>query len=82
MCLANNVYSSAGLGTRLFICNNDESIKVFEIPTMRRICELKMPFAVNNVKVSPDGKKMIVVGDSSQVKKVVTAIASLLGTFI
>lgn len=34
---------------------------------MRKICELKMPFAVNNVQVSPDGQWLTAVGDSSQV---------------
>lgn len=34
---------------------------------MQRLDEVKVPFAVNNVRISPDGKFAVAVGDSSQV---------------
>ncbi|KAJ3322393.1 Cilia- and flagella-associated protein 43 [Boothiomyces sp. JEL0866] len=53
--------------TRILICNNDETIKVYSLPDLHRITSISFPTAVNYASVSPDGKKMIAVGDSSQV---------------
>ena len=53
--------------TRLLICNNDESIKIYTIPDMQRVAQITLPTAVNYCSVSPDGKKMAAVGDSNQV---------------
>ena len=52
---------------RLMVCNNDQSIKIFSIPTMNLVTTLQYNCAVNNVGVSPDGTMMAVVGDSNQV---------------
>ena len=52
---------------RLLICNNDESIKIYTLPGLQRITSLSLPTAVNYCAASPDGKKMIAVGDSNQV---------------
>ncbi|KAI9105476.1 WD40-repeat-containing domain protein [Phlyctochytrium arcticum] len=54
-------------GIRLLICNNDETIKVYSIPGMQRITSISLPTAVNYAAVSPDGKKMVAVGDTSDV---------------
>ncbi|KND01502.1 uncharacterized protein SPPG_09104 [Spizellomyces punctatus DAOM BR117] len=54
-------------GTRLLICNNDETIKVYSLPGMQRITSVSLPTAVNYAAVSPDGRKMVAVGDSPQV---------------
>ena len=51
---------------RLLICNNDESIKVFSLPDLERLHTIQFPTAVNYASVSPDGKKLIAVGDSPQ----------------
>ena len=51
----------------MLICNNDETIKVYSLPGLQRITTLTIPTAVNYCAVSPDGKKMIVVGDSTQI---------------
>ncbi|KAI9208721.1 WD40-repeat-containing domain protein [Polychytrium aggregatum] len=53
--------------TRLLVCNNDETIKVYNLPSLQRITNISLPVAVNYVSVSPDGKKMVAVGDSNQV---------------
>lgn len=53
--------------TRLLICNNDETIKIYSLPDLARLATLTFPTAVNYASVSPDGKKMVVVGDTSQV---------------
>jgi len=52
---------------RLMVCNNDETIKVFSLPTMHLIDNLCLPTAVNGVTVSPDGRHMVAVGDSNEI---------------
>lgn len=54
-------------GPRLLICNNDETIKVYTLPGLQRTASISLPTAVNYCSVSPDGRKMIAVGDSNQV---------------
>ncbi|KAJ3083501.1 hypothetical protein HK102_001038, partial [Quaeritorhiza haematococci] len=54
-------------GVRLLICNNDETIKVYSLPGLQRITSISLPTAVNYCAVSPDGRKMVAVGDSNQV---------------
>lgn len=34
--------------TRLLVCNNDEAIKVFSLPSMENVVNLSLPTAVNN----------------------------------
>jgi WD40 repeat protein len=52
---------------RILLCNNDETIKVYSLPDLQRITTLMFPTAVNYASISPDGRKMVVVGDTSQV---------------
>ncbi|KAJ3386037.1 hypothetical protein HDU92_002749 [Lobulomyces angularis] len=54
-------------GARLLICNNDETIKVYSLPGLQRMASISLPTAVNYCAVSPDGRKMVAVGDSNQV---------------
>ncbi|GJJ76386.1 hypothetical protein EMPS_08745 [Entomortierella parvispora] len=54
-------------GTRLLISNNDETIKVYSLPGLQRLASIQLPTAVNYASVSPDGRKMVAVGDSNQV---------------
>ncbi|KAF9202853.1 hypothetical protein BGZ49_007008 [Haplosporangium sp. Z 27] len=54
-------------GTRLLISNNDETIKVYSLPRLERITSIQLPTAVNYASVSPDGRKMVAVGDTNQV---------------
>ncbi|KAJ3359710.1 hypothetical protein GGF32_009055 [Allomyces javanicus] len=53
--------------TRLLVCNNDQSIKIFNMPSMERVASISLPTAVNHAAVSPDGTKLVAVGDTSQV---------------
>lgn len=39
--------SSHPTGTRLLVCNNDESIKVYSLPALQRIANISLPTAVN-----------------------------------
>ncbi|KAI9224427.1 WD40-repeat-containing domain protein [Blastocladiella britannica] len=64
--LTQNPNGPAG-STRLLACNNDESIKVFDLPSMQRVANLTLPTAVNYAAVSPDGVNLAAVGDSNQV---------------
>ncbi|KAG0256248.1 cleavage and polyadenylation specificity factor subunit 2 [Actinomortierella ambigua] len=54
-------------GTRLLISNNDETIKVYSLPGLEPLTSIKLPVAVNYASVSPDGRKMVAVGDSNEV---------------
>ncbi|KAL7747265.1 hypothetical protein RI367_007318 [Sorochytrium milnesiophthora] len=56
-----------GAHTRLYVCNNDETIKIYSLPDLQRITSISLPTAVNNLSVSPDGRKMVAVGDSNQI---------------
>lgn len=62
MCISSHLGS-----TRLLICNNDETIKIYTLPGLQRVSSISLPTAVNYCSVSPDGKKMIAVGDSNHV---------------
>ena len=53
--------------TRILISNNDETIKIFSLPTLTRVADITLPTAVNYASVSPDGRKMIATGDTNQV---------------
>ncbi|KAH6573721.1 hypothetical protein BASA60_005903 [Batrachochytrium salamandrivorans] len=48
---------SHGGSTRLMICNNDKTIKIFSLPDLRRVASISLPTAVNYASVSPDGTK-------------------------
>jgi len=53
--------------TRLLISNNDETIKVYSLPSLLHITDIQLTTAVNYTSVSPDGTKLVAVGDSSEV---------------
>jgi len=63
MCISTHL----GGSPRLLICNNDETIKVYSLPGLQRVASICLPTAVNYCSVSPDGTKMVAVGDSNQV---------------
>ncbi|KAJ8659628.1 hypothetical protein O0I10_004607 [Lichtheimia ornata] len=52
---------------RLIVSNNDASIRIFTVPHLRLLQTLEFSVAVNHTSVSPDGRKMIVVGDDKKV---------------
>ena len=51
---------------RLFLSNNDKTVKVFSLPSMTVIVTLTFPIAINYASLSPDGKFLVAVGDSNQ----------------
>ncbi len=59
-----NITTSGG-ETRLYVANNDESIKVYNLPDLRRVTSIVMSTPVNYTSTSPDGKHLLAVGDSS-----------------
>lgn len=60
-------FSKSSSNATLYVGNNDETVRVYDVPSMRRITEHRIPFAVNSVKPSPDGRLLAVAGDSAQV---------------
>ena len=62
MCISDHLGS-----VRIYICNNDETIKVYSLPDLQRITTINLPTAVNYASISPDGSKLLAVGDSPQV---------------
>lgn len=49
---------------RLFVCNNDESIRVFSLPRMSLAAHIQgIPAPVNYASMSPDGQHLACVGD-------------------
>lgn len=64
----NSVCISKSLGeARLLLCNNDETVRVYTLPGMTKLNTLKFNTAVNYASVSPDGRKLVVIGDSPKV---------------
>ncbi len=51
---------------RLFLSNNDKTVKVFSLPSMTVIVTITFPIAINYASLSPDGKYLVAVGDSNQ----------------
>mmetsp|Transcript_13588 Transcript_13588/g.34180 ORF Transcript_13588/g.34180 Transcript_13588/m.34180 type:complete len:256 (+) Transcript_13588:3-770(+) len=51
---------------RLFVSNNDKTVKVFSLPSMTLITTISFPVAINYACLSPDGKFLVAVGDSNQ----------------
>lgn len=52
---------------RLLVSNNDQTIKVYSLPDFRKLDTIEFPTAVNHAAVSPDGTKLVAVGDSPQI---------------
>jgi len=52
---------------RLFVCNNDKSIRVFSLPRMSLTHHIDcLPAPVNYAALSPDGASLAFVGDCNQ----------------
>ncbi|KAI9321635.1 WD40-repeat-containing domain protein [Dichotomocladium elegans] len=52
---------------RLIVSNNDSTVRIYSIPHLRLLHTLDFNVAVNHTSVSPDGQKMVVVGDDKKV---------------
>ncbi|KAJ3173844.1 hypothetical protein HDU87_007347 [Geranomyces variabilis] len=48
---------------RLLSCSNDKTIKVYSLPKLDLLHTIGFPEPVNYAAVSPDGRKMVAVGD-------------------
>ncbi|KAK3127754.1 hypothetical protein QOZ80_7AG0577990 [Eleusine coracana subsp. coracana] len=60
-----DVYKSANGSTRVMAANNDCVIRVFDSDRYTQLHRFTLPWPVNNTSVSPDGKLLAVLGDSS-----------------
>ncbi|OZJ03568.1 hypothetical protein BZG36_03091 [Bifiguratus adelaidae] len=52
---------------QMMVCNNDQTIKVYDLPIMQKQATIALPTAVNCASMSPDGRHMVAVGDTNQV---------------
>ncbi|SAM06335.1 hypothetical protein [Absidia glauca] len=59
--------SKIGRDTRVTICNNNHTIFVYSVPSMKQITALELPSAVNHTAVSADGKQMLATSDTGDV---------------
>ncbi|KAL6657562.1 hypothetical protein ACP70R_005342 [Stipagrostis hirtigluma subsp. patula] len=59
------VYESANGSTQVMTANNDCVVRVFDSERFRLLSRFTFPWSVNNTSVSPDGKLLAVLGDSS-----------------
>eukprot|EP00878_Enallax_costatus_P035369 GHUV01039407.1.p1 GENE.GHUV01039407.1~~GHUV01039407.1.p1 ORF type:complete len:240 (+),score=63.11 GHUV01039407.1:148-867(+) len=48
---------------RLFVCCNDNSIKVFRLPDMQNVTTVRCPCPINYTALSPDSSTLVAVGD-------------------
>ena len=51
---------------RLFVSNNDRQVRVFDMPSMRRVDTICCPAPVNYSSLSPKGDLLACVGDSEE----------------
>ncbi|XP_024976624.1 uncharacterized WD repeat-containing protein C2A9.03-like isoform X2 [Cynara cardunculus var. scolymus] len=58
-------YSSSG-SMRIMTANNDALIRVFDANSFSCIDSFSFPWSVNDTSVSPDGKMLAVLGDSTE----------------
>ncbi|XP_051214550.1 uncharacterized WD repeat-containing protein C2A9.03 isoform X2 [Lolium perenne] len=60
------IYESPNGGsTRVMAANNDCVVRAFDTEKYSLLTEFSFPWSVNNMSVSPDGKLLAVLGDSS-----------------
>eukprot|EP00002_Diphylleia_rotans_P010603 TRINITY_DN210_c1_g1_i2.p1 TRINITY_DN210_c1_g1~~TRINITY_DN210_c1_g1_i2.p1 ORF type:complete len:243 (-),score=47.00 TRINITY_DN210_c1_g1_i2:155-883(-) len=52
---------------RIFVSNNDDTIKVFKLPDMEHVVDLHCSTAVNSTAASPDGRFLVAAGDTNHV---------------
>jgi len=52
---------------KLFVCNNDDTIKVYRLPSMELVETIHCTVPINYCSLSPDGQYLACVGDSNDV---------------
>ncbi|TYI75976.1 hypothetical protein E1A91_D06G044800v1 [Gossypium mustelinum] len=60
-----DVYLNPSGTTRVMAANNDAQIRVFDAETFSTLNRFSFDWSVNNTSVSPDGKLLAVLGDST-----------------
>ncbi|RLM87188.1 putative WD repeat-containing protein C2A9.03-like isoform X2 [Panicum miliaceum] len=60
-----DLYESPNGSTRVIAGNNDCVVRVFDTERFRLLSHFTFPWSVNDTSVSPDGKLVAVLGDSS-----------------
>lgn len=59
------IYKASDGSTRFMTANNDSHVRVFDTEKFALLNNLSFPWSVNNTSVSPDGKLLAILGDSS-----------------
>ncbi|TVU46793.1 hypothetical protein EJB05_06356, partial [Eragrostis curvula] len=60
-----DIYESPHGATRVMAANNDCVVRTFDTERYNLLAQFTFPWSVNNTSVSPDGKLLAVLGDSS-----------------
>lgn len=63
----NNAVQVYGDPPKLMVCSNDGTIKILDLETLKPVQILHHHCPINNCEVSPDGKMLIAVGDTTNV---------------
>ncbi|XP_059631392.1 uncharacterized WD repeat-containing protein C2A9.03 isoform X2 [Cornus florida] len=61
-----DVYRNPSGSMRVMSANNDAQVRVFDTENFARLSCYSFPWSVNNTSVSPDGKLIAVLGDSTE----------------
>lgn len=59
-----HIARDASQQVRLFVCNNDDTIKVFGLASGALVTMLRCPVAINYCALSPNGRYLVCVGDN------------------
>ncbi|KAI8468743.1 MAG: WD40-repeat-containing domain protein [Monoraphidium minutum] len=52
---------------RLFVCNNDSTVKVYALPSMTAVTVIRTGVPINYAALSPDGQSLVCAGDTPTV---------------
>lgn len=61
-----DIFNCPSGSRRVITANNDAQVRIFDIANFVCLNRFSFPWSVNNTSVSPDGKLMAVLGDSSE----------------
>jgi len=59
------IAQDASQSLRLFVCNNDDTIKIFSLAMGSLVSMVSCPVAINHCALSPRGTHLVCVGDNS-----------------
>ncbi|XP_011621403.1 uncharacterized WD repeat-containing protein C2A9.03 [Amborella trichopoda] len=75
-----DIYRSSNGSMRLMTASNDSYVRVLDTENFSMLNRLMFPWSVNNTSVSPDGKLLAVLGDSSECLLADSQTGKTLGT--